>query len=373
MSPQPLFCLNLACPSRGQVNAGNIRLHAGLENRFRCHTCGVTFASSKGTLFYRLKTDPKIVIQVLTLLSYGCPLQAIVATYGLDARTVTNWQKKAGQHCQAMHEHLVVGQPRDLGQVQADEIRAKLQKRLVVWIAMALQVSTRLWLGGVVSPHRDKNLIERLVRLVRAQAFERPILLITDGLVTYVNAWQRAFCHTLRSGKRGRPRRVPWVGVVIGQVVKRYERKYVVGVDHRLLQGSRQAFKALSVAGQKMHTAYIERINATFRQRLCGLVRRGRCLLRQETVLERGIYLIGCVYNFCTPHESLRVREARGVPWNERTPAMAAGLADHIWSVSELFWYRIAPPAYVAPKPRSRRGRKPGSKNRPKVAAETKL
>jgi transposase-like protein len=370
MSPQLLFCLNLDCPSRGRIDADNIRVHNSLEGRFRCHTCGRTFASTKGTIFYRLKTDPKIVILVLTLLAYGCPLQAIVRAFEFDERTVTNWQKKAGEHCKQTHRHLVEQQARDLGQVQADEIRAKLQKRLVLWMAMALQVSTRLWLGGVVSPSRDKVLIRRLVHMVRCQALERPILLMTDGLVTYVKAWKRAFCNIVKSGKRGHPRHIPWPHVVIGQVVKRYEKKRVVGVDHRLVQGTKQLFEALNVMGQKMNTAYIERINATFRQRLCGLVRRGRCLLRREAVLEGGMYLIGCVYNFCTPHESLRVQNAAGACWAQRTPAMAAGITDDIWSISDLFWYRIAPPPYIPTKPKSNRGRPLGSKNKPKVAVE---
>jgi transposase-like protein len=352
------------------TDAGNIRVHNSLEGRFRCHTCAMTFASTKGTLFYRLKTPPEVVIQVLTLLAHGCPLQAIVVTYGLDERTIANWQKKAGEHCKQMHQHLVENQPRDLGQVQADEIRAKLQKRLVLWMAMAIQVSTRLWLGGVISPSRDTNLIWRLVQSIRAQALERPILLMTDGLLTYLNCWKRAFCNLDRSGKKGRPRLLAWERVAIGQVIKRYVKNRVASVEHRLIQGTQELFEALSVAGQKMNTAYIERLNATFRQRLCGLVRRGRCLLRREAVLECGMYLIGCVYNFCTPHASLRLRQAQGAPWRERTPAMAAGITDEIWSVSDLFWYRIAPPPYVAPKPKSNRGRPLGSKNKPKVAVE---
>jgi transposase-like protein len=370
MSPQPLFCLNLTCSSRGLVDAGNVRLHSGLDQRFLCTTCNTTFASTKGTLFYRLKTDPKIVLLVLTLRAYGCPLQAIVRAFEFDERTVTNWQKKAGEHCKAVHQELVVNQPRDLGEVQADEIRAKLQKRLVLWMAMAIQVTTRLWLGGVVSPSRDRKLIWRLVSMIRCQALERAILLMTDGLVTYINAWKRAFCNKDTSGKQGRPRLIPWLDVVIGQVVKRYEKNRVVGVDHRLLQGTKELFEALCITGQKMNTAYIERLNATFRQYLCGLVRRGRCLLRREAVLERSMYLLGCVYNFCTPHASLRVEEAEGAHWVERTPAMAAGITDDIWSVSDLFSYRIAPPPYVAPKPKSNRGRPLGSKNKPKVAVE---
>jgi len=237
-------------------------------------------------------------------------------------------------------------------------------------MAMAMQVRTRLWLGGVVSASRDKHLIRGLVAMIRSQALERAILLMTDGLVTYINAWKRAFCNRDKSGKRGCPRLVPWLEVVIGQVVKRYVKNRVIGVDHRLLQGTKKQFEALSVVGQKMNTAYIERINATFRQNMCGLVRRGRCLLRRQASLVRGMYLVGCVYNFCSPHASLRMKEAEGAHWVERTPAMVAGITDEIWSVSDLMWYRLAPSPYVAPKPKSNRGRPLGSKNKPKVVEQ---
>ena len=362
MSPQPLFCLNLNCPSRGKVNAGNIHLHSGLDQRFRCTTCQATFASTKGTLFYRLRTDPTTVIRVLALLASGCPLPSIVFAFEIDPRTVTNWRDKAAAHCQQVHETLVESQPRDLGQVQADEIRVRCQKRLVVWMALAIQVSTRLWLGGAVSAHRDKHLIGRLVSAVRSQALQRPILLMTDGLSTYIKAWKRAFCNLIKTGKRGRPAGRAWLQVVIGQVVKRYEKKRVVGVDHRLVQGTWAQFRALSVVGQTMNTAYIERLNATFRQRLAGLVRRGRCLLRREAVLEGGMYLVGSVYNFCTPHESLRLPASTGSgAWRDRTPAMAAGITTEVWSVGDLMGYRVAPPAFV---PAKRRGRPPGTSKR---------
>jgi transposase-like protein len=369
MSPQPLFCLNLDCPSRGKVHAGNIVLHSGAEDRFCCHTCGITFTVSKGTVFYRLKTDPEKVILVLTLLAYGCPLQAIVAAFGLDPRTVANWQKKAGEHCKRLHEHLVVGTPRDLLHVQADEVRAKLQKRLALWMAMAIQVPTRLWLGGEVGPHRDKQLIRQLAVTVRLQALVRPILLVTDGLSSYVTAWKRVFVHRIR-GERGAARRVPWEEMVIAQVIKCYEKLRAIGVDYRLLaHGRPELFPILLRAGQVLNTAYIERLNATFRQRMCSLVRRGRCLLRRQAVLEQAMYLVGCVYNFCTPHKSLRVRLAGGAAWTARTPAMAARITDEIWRVGDLLEYRVPPPPPPpSPMRTGKPGRPRGPNYKPKVA-----
>ncbi|HZP83957.1 MAG TPA: hypothetical protein VFB21_20120 [Chthonomonadaceae bacterium] len=289
------------------------------------------------------------MIVVLTLLAWGCPLQAIVQAFGFDERSVKAWQERAGAHCAAVHTALVTEQARDLQQVQADEIRVRLQKRVVVWMALALCVPTRLWLGGVLSQRRDKSLLRALARLVKACTAFGPVLLVSDGFRAYVDAWQKAFRAPVPTGQRGRPRLVAWPGVVIGQMVKQYQKGRVVGIQQRLVQGTIDQLLALLPDENKISTAYIERLNATFRARLCGLVRRGRALARLPETLTSGMYLVGCLYNFCTPHQSLSEEV-------ETTPAMAAGLTAHVWSVSELLCFRIAPTPFV---PKKRRGRKP--------------
>jgi len=107
-----------------------------------------------------------------------------------------------------------------------------------------------------------------------------------------------------------------------------------------------------------INTAYIERLNATFRAALVPLVRRGRALAHEERVLTTGMFLVGCAYNFVWYHENLRLPapDGSGRKYLERTPAMAAGLTDHPWTMLELLSFQIPLPAWVAPK---RRGRPP--------------
>jgi hypothetical protein len=243
-----------------------------------------------------------------------------------------------------------VVQPRDLGQVQADEIRAKVQHG-ILWMAMALMVSTRLWLGGAISPSRDTQLIRRLVTLIRACALPRPLLLAVDGLATYVSAFRWAFRTPERTGRRGHPRMVAWAGLIIGQVIKRYEKRRVVEVERRLVEGDAEALQQQLTATQGkgvLNTSYIERLNATFRARLAALARRTRNLLRRQPLMHAGMYLVGTVYNFCTFHASLTLNKVH------RTPAMAAGLTDHCWTINELLWHRIPPPPWRPPKRRGR-------------------
>ena len=210
MDPHDIFCPNPDCPARGQRGKDNIRLHSRTEGRYRCRVCGRTFAARRGTAFYRLRTTDETVTQVITLLAYGCPVAAIVQAFGLDERTVSAWWQRAGQHCRGVHEHLVAAQRLDLQQVQADEIRVKTQTGMV-WMALAIMVSTRLWLGGVVSAQRDLDLIQALANQVRQMARCRPLLLAVDGLASYVTAFQRAFRSSLpRRGASHQPHMIAW-------------------------------------------------------------------------------------------------------------------------------------------------------------------
>src|SRR6266849_5351925 len=339
----------MACPARGQTGQVNIGIHSRKDRRFICTQCRKTFATTYGTVFYRLRTAGETVALVLTLLAHGCPLQAIVVAFGFDERTVAAWGTRAGRQGQAVQEHLVE-QPRDLGQVQADEIRVKKQGG-IVWMALAMMVKTRLWLAGEVSEQRDLPLIRRLIERVKRCAAPRPLLVCTDGLVSYIRAMRETFRDPVHTGKGGRPRLRPWRHVLIAQVVKRYERRCVVATDRRIVDGTPARVETLRQRSQGdgvINTAYSERLNATFRARLASLTRRGRALARRTLTLQHGMYLIGPVYNFCNPHTSLA--QAGG----KTTPAMAAGITDHCWSVRELLSYHVPPPRWTPPKQRGR-------------------
>ena len=351
MDPQTVFCPNAECAARGQMGKGNIRIHSRREERYRCTQCGRTFVARHGTALYRLHTSAATMVQVVTLVSYGCPLAAIVPAFGLDERTVKRWVQQAGQQCQAVHAHLVTAHALDLQQVQADEIRVHTQSG-IYWLALALMVSTRLWLGGVVSAQRDRQLIAALVQQVRQMALCRPLLLAVDGLNTYVHVFQQAFRSRLpHRVARGSSPWVVWPEVAIIQVVKQHVAQRLV-IDRRIVQGAPSLITRLIQHTQGrggLNTAYIERLNATFRQRLSALGRRTRHLARRPETLTAGLYLVGSVYNWCTFHHSLRLKLSvgeRGYRWVPRTPALAAGLTDHRWTVTELLTYRVPLPPW---------------------------
>lgn len=356
MNPREQFCPNMGCPARGQVGKGNIHVHSLKEKRWICDVCGRTFTTSRGTIFYRLRSEPVIVMYVVVLLANGCPVQAIVKAFGLDERTVSDWHERAGNHCQKVHEPLVENSQQDLQQVQADEIKVKTQKG-TYWMALALAVPTRLWLGGVLSRKRDLELIGALAGKVRAIALCRPLVLAVDGLSTYVTAFRLAFRSKLPrwQGQSGRCKLIAWPDIAIVQVIKQ-RGKGVFAVERCMVQGGKEMVENLIQATQKgkgvINTAYIERLNATFRQRLNHLVRRTRTLARHSETLVAGMYLVGCFYNFCNFHHSLRLKlliGSHGYHWVQRTPAIAAQLTDHLWTPTELFTFKAPPPRWKLP------------------------
>ncbi len=361
MDPSTTFCPNPACPDKGRIGAGNTGIQSQKERRYRCKTCDRTFAATKGTPYYRLHKGAWLMTVVLILLAHGCPPQAIVAAFGLDERTVTAWLHRAGAHSQAVHTHLVETGDLDLGHVQADEIRVKVRGG-AVWQAMAVALPSRLWLGGAVSRTRDGALVTRLLARVRACAASPALLLCVDGFAAYVGAARAVFRRPVYTGKRGRPRLALPEGFLLAQVVKSHQGRRLAEVTRRVVVGTEETVAraiAATRGGTAINTAYIERLNATFRAHLSPLARRGRGIAHGTARVESGMWLVGGAYNVCWAHESLRLRAIGGRKWVERTPAMAAGLTDHPWTLEELLCYRV-PPADPVAAPRPPRGRRRG-------------
>jgi hypothetical protein len=152
----------------------------------------------------------------------------------------------------------------------------------------------------------------------------------------------------MQAGILVRPRLRPWRHICIAQVVKRYAKRRVGAVDRRIFDGAPARVETLrrcSHGDGVINTAYIERLNAIFRERLSPLARRCRALVRRTLTPEHGMYLIGTVNNFCSLHASL------GNANGSQTPAMAAGITDLCWTIHELLSFHVPPPRWTPPKP----------------------
>jgi hypothetical protein len=169
-------------------------------------------------MFEGLRNPKALIVIVVTLLAYGCPIQAIVQAFGLDERTVASWRDRAGKHCQQVHQAVVQQGQLDLVHVQADEIRVKGCK-MIAWMGLAMMVSTRLWLGGVVSLTRDRSLAERLLWQVRSCCQPlRALLVCTDGWNAYPGSIRRAFRKISQRDRR------TWASLFAGMAAGVYRR-----------------------------------------------------------------------------------------------------------------------------------------------------
>jgi len=184
-------------------------------------------------------------------------------------------------------------------------------------------------------------------------------LFLTDGfreyptaLLTHYGQWvqpARQRAHSPAPQTRCRP--LP--GLLYAQVVKTVRRRRVVRVQHRVVFGTLQAVQqVLAACGWQINTSFIERVNLSIRQHVAAGGRRVTTLCKGEDGLRQQLVLYHVYYNFCLPHASVRQPLPQPEPtkgtgsakqWRPCTPAMAAGLTEHVWSLTEVLLYRVPP------------------------------
>jgi hypothetical protein len=147
------------------------------------------------------------------------------------------------------------------------------------------------------------------------------------------------------------PRWMPLPALLYAQAVKTMRR--LVNVKYRVVFGSLEAvYHLLAPLGWHINTAFVERINLTIRQHVAAVGRRVSTLCKGEAGLRQQVAVFHCYYNFCLPHAS--VRQPLPQPeftngggstkqWQPCTPAMAAGLTDHVWTLREVLLFRVPP------------------------------
>jgi hypothetical protein len=184
-------------------------------------------------------------------------------------------------------------------------------------------------------------------------------LFLTDGFREYLTALLTHFGHWVQpvrrqvTGPAPKPRWMPQPGLLDAQVVKTVRRRRLVEVKRHVVFGTKASVdQVLAACGWQMHTAFVERLNLSLRQRVAAIGRRSATLCKSENGLGQQLVLFQVYHNFVLPHASLRQPLAEPVPthgtgsakvWRPCTPAMAAGLTDHVWSLREVLLYRVPP------------------------------
>lgn len=211
------------------------------------------------------------------------------------------------------------------------------------WDHVALGSEHRLVVSAVVGK-RTAEKTQEVVEQFHRRAGGRPMDLITpDEYEAYEGAILRTYGQTVtppRAGRPGRPRRpyrVPPGDSTYAVVQKRRERGRAVAILCRAIFGTMAAVLAAlghSRVSRAINTAFVERQNATDRHRNARKGRRTYCFSKDWDIHEAMTYFTMYSYNYCWPVRTLRLRDGRGHR-QKRTPAMAAGLADHVWTISE--------------------------------------
>jgi IS1 family transposase len=377
------FCPHAGCDYRGWLGLGNLRANGhpsgGFWRQFHCTSCKGYFLETHGTIFHGKHAEVERIVRVLACLAEGLGIRATARVFEIDATTVLHWLVEAAEQLRAFSAYFLCNL--HLEQLQLDELYAVLRALKAGEISedaaiMRLERSP-YWVWTVMDP-RSKLLVVLDVggrTLAMAQRVVHQVtevlapgcvpLFLTDGLKDYATALLTHFGqwrHPARRQERGpmpKPRWLPRPALLYAQVVKSYRRRRLVGVTHRVVFGTRLAIEQLLArCGWTINTAFVERLNLDIRQRVAAIGRRVNTLCQGETGLRDQLALFQVYHNFVLPHTSLRqplpapeVTHGRGAAkvWRPCTPAMAAGVTDHVWSLTEVLCYRVPPWPQVQP------------------------
>ena len=362
------YCPNKKCRYYGWLGRGNVTANGhpngGQTRQLHCKACDKYFAETIGTIFYGTRVSAKTKLRAIAALAEGLGIRAVGRVFEVEADTVWKWLVEAAKHLEVFSNYLL--RDLELEQVQLDELYGVLRavkagemgleeveqrlKKRSCWVWGAIDPVSKLVLGLVVGQRR-LPMAQQLVHQVVEKLAEGCVpLFMTDGLAEYGLSILTHFGHWVqRQSERGRqlkPRWMPLPSLNYAQVVKKRRRRQVVQVSRRVIYGSLAGVKAiLARHGWQINTAFIERFNLTFRHHVPALGRRVNTLAKTEQALKRQCMLAQSYYNFSLPHTSLRL-ETTGTStqkWSPRTPAMAAGATDQVWSLGQLLRFRVPP------------------------------
>src|SRR5262245_45937691 len=353
------FCPHAGCRYRGRLGWSNLRANGhpsgGPWRQLHCMACDGYFLETHGTLFHGKQATVELIVRVLACLAEGLGIRATARVFEVDANTMLHWLVEAAEQLRAFSAYFLCDL--HVEQLQLDELYAVLRalkageisedaaiKRLdrsPYWVWTAMDPTSKL-LVVVDVGCRTLAMAQRVVHQVtRVLAPGCVPLFLTDGLKDYATALLAHFGHWMHPAR------------LYAQVVKSYRRRRLVGVTHRVVFGTRLAIEqVLARCGWTINTAFVERLNLDLRQGVAAIGRRVNTLCQGETGLQDQLALFQAYHNFVLPHASLRqpllVPEAAkgrslAKVWRPCTPAMAAGVTDHVWSLKEVLLYRVPP------------------------------
>src|SRR6266568_155975 len=371
------FCPHPHCAYRGWVGLGNISANGhpngGPWRQLYCSSCGGYALETHGTLFHGKHVAPDLLVWAVGALAEGLGIRAVARVFEVDPNTVLQWLVEAAAHLRTFSQYFL--HDIRVTQVQLDELFALLSAvktgevsaaeaverlaRSPRWVWAAIDPVTKLLLTVDVGD-RTRAMAQRVVhQVVQVVAPGCVPLFLTDGfkeyttaLLTHYGQWVQP-ARQQATGAAPKPRWMPLPQLCYAQVIKTVRRRRLVRVHHRVVFGTLAAVEqVLAACGWQINTACIERLNLSMRQHVAALGRRVTTLCKHEDGVRQQLVLYHVYYNFCLPHASLRLPLPQPKPtngsgsakqWRPCTPAMAAGLTDHVWTVREVLLFRVPP------------------------------
>jgi IS1 family transposase len=371
------FCPHAGCDYRGWLGLNNLRANGhpngGPWRQFSCTSCHGFFPEHHGTIFHGKQAAVELIVRVLACLAEGLGIRATARVCEVDANTVLHWLVEAAEQLRAFAAYVLCDV--HVAQLQLDELYAVLRdlktgeisedeaiqrlERSPSWVWTAMAPDSQLLLVIDVGT-RTLAMAQRVVhQVVQVLAPSCVPLCLTDGHRDYTMAFLAHWGYWVqpaRKRERGpapKPRWMPVPELLYAQVVKSYRRRRIMGVKYGVVFGTMERVQqVLSACGGKINTAFVERLNLDIRQRVAAVGRRVNTLCQGEDGLRQQLVVYQVYYNFCLPHTSLRQPLLVPEPtngsgsaklWRPCTPAMAAGLTDHVWSLKEVLCYRVPP------------------------------
>jgi IS1 family transposase len=371
------FCPHPGCDYRGWLGRGNLRANGhpsgGPWRQLHCTGCDGYFLETHGTLFHGKRVAVDLIVRVIACLAEGLGIRGTARVFEVDPNTVLQWLVEAAEQLQAFSRHVL--HDVCVKQVQLDELFALLSavkagevseveaikhlERSPQWVWAAMDPESKLLLALDVGD-RTLAMAQRVIHHVaQVLAPDCAPLFLTDGFREYMTTLLTHYGHWVQPPRRQatgplpKPRWMPLPRLLYAQVIKIVRRRRLVRVRHRVVFGTLEAVQqVLAACGWQIQTAFIERVNLSMRQHVAAVGRRVSTLCKSEDGLRQPLAVFHGYYNFCLPHASLR----RPVPQPEPThgsgsamqgrpctPAMAAGLTDHVWTLREVLLFRVPP------------------------------
>ena len=373
MDWETLYCPNHRCryygiPFRQGQMVKNGTSHG--QPQALCRVCGSSVTLTYGTAYYGLDTEPAIFETAVRALAEGNSIRATGRIVQVDKDTISDWLDHAARHCRLVV--LYLWRNLHVTECQLDELWSFVHTKEAhlpyakiycetygdAWVWLAFAPVWRLVLAFVVGK-RTQESADRLLDRVNYVTDDHIPFFTSDQLPEYADALLHTYgtwFQPERQGNRGRypnPRRVPLADLLYAQVVKVRDGSRVIEIKTRVVYGTPEIIAARladSSVSDTINTSFVERDNLTQRQSNRRLTRRTNGFSKEIAWFEKQLWLSTAYYHLVLPHHSLRQPLAvpeptrgAGTPrqWAPVTPAMAAGITDHVWTTTELLSYRV--------------------------------